>query len=275
MIPAVDISKYQGAWQDYPASIVIIKMSGGDAGLYFDPDAATNYADAKAAGKHVGGYHFIGWTMGAIQEATWFLKAMSPLAENDVFALDVEAIPNKVDPVPYVQEMVSYIHSQINVYPLIYMNLATLNAYNWESVLQNCGLWLADWAVAPQDTIPTKYTYVMQQYSDGPNYDHDEWFNSNVGSFDAYGYHEAPAAPVPTTSTTTTTATTLTTTSSTSSSSTTTTLPPEQEPGPIINDPVLPIPQPRPKPVVVTTPSESFTSRLWDILLKILYRRHV
>jgi hypothetical protein len=195
MLPAVDISKYQGAWQDYPANIVLIRMSSGGTGsLAMDPDAATNYGDAVAAGKAVGGYHYIGW-IGAIAEATYFLQAMSPLAENDVYALDAEDIPANIDPVAYVNQMATFIHSKIGVWPLIYINFATLNAHNWDPVLANCGLWLADWNNDPAGTIATVHTYVMQQYSDGPVYDHDEWFGT-IAEFNAYGYH-APVATNP------------------------------------------------------------------------------
>jgi hypothetical protein len=52
----------------------------------------------------------------------------------------------------------------------------------------------------------------MQQYADGPTYDHDEFYGPSLASFDAYGYHAAsdptiqaptPPAPAPTTTTTT------------------------------------------------------------------------
>jgi len=194
MTPAADVSQYQGTidWATMPP-IALIKMSGGDAGLYMDPNAAANYTNAKANGKAVGGYHFIGWTLGAIAEATYFLQAMSPLAENDVYALDIESI-KIADPVSYVQSMVDFIHDKIGVWPLVYMNLSTLNAYNWDQVLSTCGLWLADWNDDPNATISTVHTYVMQQYSDGPNYDHDEWFGT-IEQFNAYGYHAPQSRP--------------------------------------------------------------------------------
>lgn len=196
MTSAADVSRYQGTidWANMPP-IAMIKMSGGDAGLYMDSMAATNYNNAKANGKAVGGYHFIGWTLGASAEATYFLQAMSPLAEYDVYALDIEAIPSGVNPVPYVSEMVNLIHSKINVWPLLYMNVSSLHAYDWSGLLANCGLWLADWNNDPQGTIPNVPVYVMQQYSDGPNYDHDEWFGT-VDEFKAYGYHAPAQAPV-------------------------------------------------------------------------------
>ncbi len=197
MIPAIDISKYQGAWKDRGEAIDMIKMSGGDDGLYMDSMASSNYTQAKAHGKGVGGYHFIGWTLGASAEATYFLQAMSPLAENDVYALDIEAIKT-ADPVAYVTEMVSIINSKIGVFPLLYMNLSTLRAYDWSALLKDCGLWLADWNNDPAGTIPNVPIYVMQQYSDGPVYDHDEWLGT-LEEFNAYGWH-APAVttPVPT-----------------------------------------------------------------------------
>lgn len=188
---AKDISRYQGAWQDTGEPIVLIKMSGGggDDGLYMDSQAASNYQAAVAAGKAVGGYHFGGGAMSAEAEAAYFIKAMSPLAENDVYALDVEAaLASRPDVVGWVSDFVNYVHDHINVWPLVYMNLATLQAHDWTPVLNDCGLWLADWAVSPDANIPTIHTYVMQQYSDGPNYDHDAWFGT-VDQFKAYGYH--------------------------------------------------------------------------------------
>src|ERR1035437_1844760 len=206
MIPAKDISRWQGTWQDTGEPIVMIKMSGGDSGLYFDSQASNNYNQAKAAGKHVGGYHFAGNT-NAVAEANYFLQAMSPVAENDVYALDWELPVGTAGAVEWCQTFTQTIHNKIGVWPLIYMNLNTLNSYAWAPVLANCGLWLADWNNNPAGTISTVNTYVMQQYSDGPVYDHDEWFGS-LEEFDAYGYHApsptpaaAPTPPAPVTPT--------------------------------------------------------------------------
>lgn len=170
-------------------------MSGGDDGLYLDSQATNNYNRAKAAGRHVGGYHFAGGT-DPVAEANYFMRAMQPLAANDVYALDWEV--SNPDPVGWCTTFLQTVHNAIGVWPLIYMNLNTLNSHNWDPVLANCGLWLADWNGNPSGTINTTHTYVMQQYSDGPNYDHDEWFGT-VEEFDKYGWHAAPPpAPTPT-----------------------------------------------------------------------------
>lgn len=239
MIPAADVSQYQGTidWATMPP-IALIKMSGGDNGLYVDPDAATNYNNAKANGKAVGGYHFIGWVVGASAEATYFLQAMSPLAEYDVYALDIEAIPSGVNPVSYVTEMVNLIHSKINVWPLLYMNVSTLRSYDWSSLLTNCGLWLADWNNDPQGTIPNVPIYVMQQYSDGPNYDHDEWFGT-VDEFKAYGYHAPVATPTPTPAVSTPQPVQVTVSNTES-----VTTPPAQATEPVVTHPIVPEPVP-------------------------------
>jgi len=112
------------------------------------------------------------------------------------------------------------VHNAIGVWPLIYMNLNTLNSFDWTTVLNNCGLWIADWNNDPSGTVNTTHTYVMQQYSDGPNYDHDSWFGT-VDEFKAYGYHAQPAQ----------------------------TQPAPQAPAPV------PVPEPAPTPPVVTPPT--------------------
>jgi hypothetical protein len=268
MQPAVDISKYQGAWQDYPADIVMIKISGGDDGLYIDSQAANNYTDAKAAGKHVGGYHFVGWSTNASAEAAYFCRAMLPLTENDVYALDAEngAVDVSASSPAYLLEMVNYIHAQVGVYPIVYMNLSTLNSYDWSAVLANCGLWLADWNGNPSGTINTSHTYVMQQYADGPVYDHDEWYGT-LAEFDLYGWHAAvqppaPVAVVPPAPVVTPPVDPVPVV----------TPPVAPTPPPVVNPPVVvppvvnPIPKPTPKPVVVVTPPKNLLAVFLDWL---------
>jgi lysozyme len=191
MLPAKDISRWQGAWQDTGEPIVMIKMSGGDSGLYMDSQAAHNYDSAVAAGKAVGGYHFAGST-DPVAEANFFMNAMKPLTENDVYCLDWEV--HNSNPPAWCLTFMQTVHNAIGVWPLIYMNLSTLNSFDWSAVLANSGLWLADWNNNPSGTIATSHTYVMQQYADGPNYDHDEWFGT-IEEFNAYGYHATQPTP--------------------------------------------------------------------------------
>jgi hypothetical protein len=195
---AADVSKYQGDidWATMPP-IAIIKISGGDAGLYVDPDAAKNYTNATNAGKAFVGYHFAGGT-DPIAEANYFLANMKPWNAGEVPALDWEV--SNADPVGWCLQFVTHVHDTAGAWPLLYVNLATLKAHDWSPVLANCGLWLADWTGNPDSVINVGYHgYVMLQYADGPVYDHDIW-EYDIDTLKKYGWPEAPAptpAPVP------------------------------------------------------------------------------
>lgn len=214
-VKALDVSTYQGLidWKKVKAAgyqIAIIKMAGGDSGLYLDPKASTNYYGAKNNGLTVGGYYFGGGKNKPEVEADYFIKAMSPLAKYDVFVLDCEAtLAAKPDVVSWCYNFMAHVHNKIGVWPLIYMNLSTLNAHDWSIVLKNCGLWLAAWNNNPNATL-TKHPYVMHQYADNGkvpgisgNVDLDMFFGT-VDQFKKYGYQAPkvvqdvkPPAPIP------------------------------------------------------------------------------
>lgn len=61
----IDVSHWQGQidWQevkDFGIDFAIIKAGGSDAGFYKDSTFERNYAEAKAAGLHIGAYYFVG-----------------------------------------------------------------------------------------------------------------------------------------------------------------------------------------------------------------------
>ena len=136
-VAARDISRYQGVYSNTSEPIVMLKIGGGDDGLYYDSQATNNYNQAKANGHHVGGYWFAGGT-DPVAEASYFLRGMQPYAENDVFALDWEV--SNANPPAWCATFLQTVHDAIGVWPLIYMNLSTLNSYDWDAVLANSGL---------------------------------------------------------------------------------------------------------------------------------------
>lgn len=239
MQEAIDVSFYQGVirWNEVTQPIAIVKMSGGDLGLYYDPKANANYYGSKAAGKDVGCYHFAGAT-DPVEEAQFFLRACTPLEENDVLVLDWEV--RHSDPVSWCNTFANYVHDQTGVWVLIYMNQSTLNSYDWTPVLQNCGLWIAAPSYSPSETVPIAHTYVMHQYGSPSNVagvdgacDVDMFFGSRE-QFRAYGYHAAQPAPEPTP------------------------IPVEPVPEPVpdpVPTPVDPVPIPLPEPVPQPEPS--------------------
>lgn len=200
---ALDVSVYQGVinWSAVKAAgyqIALIKMGGGDNGLYPDAKANANYYAAKGAGLALGGYWFAGG-QNAQNEADCFISYMSPIEENDVFILDWE-IPHG-DPVGWVNAFVNRVHDRTGVWPLVYMNGSTATSHDWSPVFANCGLWVANWNNNPDGPAVVPMTYVMHQYtSDGSvpgiagRVDLDAWYGS-VDQFKKYGFH-APT-PVP------------------------------------------------------------------------------
>lgn len=202
---ALDISRWQGVidWNAVKSSgyeIAVIKISGGDDGLYYDQRASANYYGAQAAGLSLAGYHFAGGT-NPTQEAEYFVKGMRPFAENDVFVLDWEV--QHTDPVGWCNTFVNHVHDLTGCWPLIYMNASTANSYDWTPVFQNCGLWVAAWNNDPDGAAVTPHTYVMHQYtSDGSvagiagRVDLDAWYGT-IDQFKQYGYHAPVAPPAP------------------------------------------------------------------------------
>lgn len=257
-VTALDVSQYQGDinWAAVDRDIAIIKMSGGDAGLYTDSRATANYYGAKAAGKAVGMYHFAGGN-DPVNEADFFIAACSPLEEDDVMVLDWE-IPNS-DPVGWCKSFRDRVHDRTGAWPLLYVNLATLNQYDWSPVLDNSGLWLAAWNNDPEATLTNK-VYVMHQYSSNGTVpgiagrvDLDAWFGT-VDEFKKYGYHTAvtaPApAPVPPTPVVATPGTNIDGVIPPAASST---------PPPVLPAPGTVVAPTTPVPVVPATPKESFS----------------
>lgn len=191
---ALDISQWQTA-DGYSEDIIIIKVSGGDAGLYFDSKATQHYNAATSAGKAVGMYHFAG-AGDPIAEADHFIRACSPLAENDVLILDWEV--HHVNPPEWCRAFIQHVKDATGITCIIYMNTSTENAYDWSPVINlNAGLWVADYRFSPEDNVPIRHwpTYIMHQYTSTP-IDRDAFFGS-VDQFKAYGFHPAAANPAP------------------------------------------------------------------------------
>lgn len=207
---AIDVSRWQGDinWAAVQAPIAIIKMSGGDDGLYLDSKANRNYAGAKAAGKAIGMYHFAGGK-NAIEEADYFVRACSPLEKNDVLILDWEV--QHPDPVGWCVAFIQRVIDQTGIRPMIYMNSNTASVNNWQRVVDmNVGLWVAHYGLGPNDNVPVgKFpTYIMHQYTSGGSepgiagrVDVNEWFGT-VAQFQKYGFQgniiqDVTPAPVP------------------------------------------------------------------------------
>lgn len=203
----IDVSKYQGdidfqAVKAANVAGVIIKISGGDDGLYYDSKATANYNGAKAADMLVGGYHFAGHT-DPIAEADFFVNGMKPFADNDGFVLDFDS--DQPDAVSWVLAFVNRVHDLTGVWCFVYVNGSTRNAHDWSPVAANCEFWIAWYGKDPNADLPVNGVYVMHQYTStaqipgiSGNVDEDAVFLTPE-QFDACGWHPVPAAVPPVT----------------------------------------------------------------------------
>lgn len=175
--------------------MIMIKMSGGDGvstPLYFDTQAANNYNNAIRADKVPFGYHFYGGG-DPVTEADFFLRAMSPLAEGDGMALDIES-GTRWNPqtdslaVSKVKAFVQHIHDMTGVWPWVYMNMSTANMYDWSPVFNNCGYWCAAPSYSFDATLPVKYPQIAQQGPIVGGVDTDMAF-ADLDTIKKYTYH--------------------------------------------------------------------------------------
>lgn len=261
-ISLVDISYAQGLYNmDANGDpIIIMKMSGGDAGLYYDSQASRNYANASRLGKSIGMYHFAGGT-DPIAEADFFLRAVSPLAENDVLILDWEV--GNADPVGWCSAFINHVHDKTGVWCMIYMNTSTCNAHDWSPVFANSGLWIADYRYTPDQDVPCHHPYIMHQYTSTP-IDRSMWF-SDVATWNKYGWHKPIPAPTPAPAPAPTPAPTPEPTP-------TPTPVPTPTPEPVPTPAPAPTPVPQPIPIPPVVPPQPAPLTLWQVLIAFIRR---
>lgn len=142
----IDISGYQATinLSKVPADFVIVKATGGTK-------LVSRYCDnqiqaAKKAGKLWGFYHFArekgyGASTGE-KEARFFVSQCKNYFKHGVPVLDFEQ-DVAVCGVSWAKNFLDTVYKLTGVWPLIYMSLSVVRAYNWAPVAKNCGLWVA------------------------------------------------------------------------------------------------------------------------------------
>lgn len=280
MIPFKDISYAQQTY-DMDANhdqIIVMKASGfytGSHQPYLDAQLVRNYANATKAKKAIGLYHFAGGA-DPIAEADYFIRAVQPYVENDVYILDWEI--EHSNPVAWVSAFMNRVHAVTGVWPWLYIDIDRLNRFDWSSVLKNCGLWCAAPSFSFDAILPIKYTVIAQQGPIVNGVDTDMYFGT-LQSFKAYGYHKeksnAPTQPP-------------TKTPTQPSQPTTPTTPPEVQPPtevqptpvqtPVEVEPAPSAPEEAPAPAKINTgdpstapiPAQETLSKLWQLLVALI-----
>lgn len=153
----IDIASYQKDMNvsGVDADFVIIKITQGD--YYVNPNFDRQFKEAEKAGKLIGAYHYSNGVTPAKTEVDFLLKAIKPYIGKLIICLDWETngltkksgknpIFGTKDQVNYVREFAYLLHSEIGVWPFVYMSASVTRSSNWDSVAQVCPLWVAQYA---------------------------------------------------------------------------------------------------------------------------------
>ena len=140
----IDVSGWQEGidFATVPADFVIMKATQGTS--YVSPDFERQYAQAKAAGRLLGVYHYIGG-QGANAEAEHFIDVVGNRVGECVLCLDWESIQNGAwQDEGYLEQVVKRVKELTGVPPIVY---ASLSAFPWGVCERNdCGTWVAQYA---------------------------------------------------------------------------------------------------------------------------------
>lgn len=193
-VPFIDISGVgQGAYPltNYNDKMLMMKSSGGDAGLYLDSQLVNNYANAKKKGIIPFMYHVAG-AFTPYEEATFYLQAVSPLTQGDGYALDLEPTCNwtPAEVLIFVQQ----VHNKTNCYPWVYMDRSRYASADWSAVYALCGKWIAAPDIPFSATIPGVGVYIAQQGPVVNGVDTDMFFGT-LEELIAYTYLNTVTTP--------------------------------------------------------------------------------
>lgn len=211
LLKGLDVSHFQGQ-PDFDVlktntNFVIIQSSFGDG--YIDPQFQRNRSEARRVQIPCGFYHY-GYPQynSPEAEASWFLKTLGQVQENEILFLDLEE--QYADPVGWAKKFLDYVSSQLNGYkPLLYTFDAYIKAHgDWSPIYNaNYGLWYANYnGESPENpTWNTPWPIVpFWQYTSGGqipgvsgNVDLDVFYG-DMNAFNAYGYHKLQPTPQPT-----------------------------------------------------------------------------
>lgn len=143
----IDISGWQKGIDvaSVPCDFVIIKATQGTS--YINRDCDRAYQQAKAAGKLLGVYHYFSGG-DPYEEAEFFVKNIEGYVKEAILVLDWESGENsKFNQGPAVAKpFLDKVTELTGVRPLIYMSKSVCRTWDWSSVAELYGLWVAQYA---------------------------------------------------------------------------------------------------------------------------------
>lgn len=138
VMDGIDIASHQRdiAVKDVPADFVIVKASQGS--WYVNPYFQKKYAQAKAAGRLVGIYHYSEGTS-VEKEVAFFLQTIGTRVGEALLFLDWEGQSNSMfgkDDVYYCLKFMDLVFEMTGVKMLLYVSKSVLRSRNWKQVIE-------------------------------------------------------------------------------------------------------------------------------------------
>ena len=166
----IDISSWQAGinLEAVPCDFVIIKATQGTGCT--NPDYARAYAQAKAAGKCLGVYHYAEG-VSPTAEADYFIKQVGGRIGECILVLDWEGEQNPafgVNDFAWCKAWLNHVASKTGVRPLLYISQSIMGRFNG---IGNYGFWIAQYAdmnTTGYQAAPWNegaYDCVIRQYS--------------------------------------------------------------------------------------------------------------
>ena len=174
MLDGIDISSWQQGLDPakVDADFIIVKATEG---TYYTNPYFKKWADATlASGKLLGSYHFVR-KGDAIKQADFFVKTVGPYIGKCVLFLDWEnayGVDAMAQGPKWAKKFLDRVYQQTGVKPLIYMSKNVTRQYNWKSVANKYGLWVAQ--------------YLYKYYNNGSGYiDNPDTDSNGFGAWTA------------------------------------------------------------------------------------------
>ncbi len=197
----IDISVYQGDldFTNLKSSFdfVIARAGFGNGGI--DKEFIRNRDGLRGTNQLHGFYWYTYPNQNTPEsEAESFITTVGGFKDGELCALDFEE--SFSEPVGWCLRFLQHFEALTGYKPLLYINLALVQAHDWTPVIQNnTGLWLAKWDFNPDGSIPLIPWPVcaMRQYTDKLSYngqlvDGDVLYGDST-TFLNYGYKSTPS----------------------------------------------------------------------------------
>lgn len=157
----IDIASYQAGIDlgKVPGDFVIVKATQGTG--YVNPYFTAQIESAIKGGKLIGLYHYAGGN-DARAEAEYFVSKITKYLKSAVLVLDWESIQNRAfnkSMVSWCKKWLDRVYELTGVRPLIYMSQSVTNSYDWSSVANDYGLWVAAYGSNTATGYKETYAY--------------------------------------------------------------------------------------------------------------------